>query len=134
MRCSVRKGENKVTYALSRRHEEYSTLLAFSTSQTTWLEEVCFSYECDSLALQLLSKMLVSPSSNPDYSLYQGVIRCKYKIYVGRKYYIETQDFKGLASITYWRTLRTSWNLQDGIICILLAKHEGIYLQTCKCV
>lgn len=49
--------ENKIADALSRRHDEDSTLLALSTIQATWIEEVCSSYESDPLASQLLSEL-----------------------------------------------------------------------------
>lgn len=126
MRFNIKKGvENKVVDALSRRNEKDSTLLSLSTTQATWIEEVCESYESNPLASQLLSELSISPSNIPDYSLQQGAIRYKHKIYIGRSTTLKTKilevlhqspigghsgqqgTYRRIQSMFYWPNMKT---------------------------
>lgn len=69
--------------ALSKRQED-STVMSISIAQPTWFQEVAQSYEDDPIALQLLGELIVNPTGLPDYTLHQGIIRFKHKIYVGK--------------------------------------------------
>lgn len=78
--------ENRAVDALSRRQEDSdnSTLLAISTTQPAWLEEISQSYKGDPKVTQILAELIATSQGNSDYTLYKGIIRCKQKIYVGK--------------------------------------------------
>lgn len=76
--------ENKLANAISKRQEEDSTVMAMSKTQHTWLQEVSHSYKGDPIALQLFKKLIVSFTGLSDYTLYQGIIQFKHKVYMGK--------------------------------------------------
>jgi hypothetical protein len=79
--------DNRVADALSRRpvssDEVQGSCLAMSSSQPKWLEEVVASYDGDELAKELLVKLSVDQHAVPDYTLLQGVLRYKGRVWVG---------------------------------------------------
>jgi hypothetical protein len=82
-RITYRKGsENRVADALSRRPHEDSSVLAISSSQPVWMEELELAYQSDPRAVELLRNLAMSPSSEPGYTLHKGVIRYKDRIWL----------------------------------------------------
>ncbi|XP_066365145.1 uncharacterized protein [Miscanthus floridulus] len=74
--------KNGAVDALSqRRHLEQ--LMAISSITHQWLEAVVLSYQEDLEANKLLSQLSLNPESVPSYSLVQGVIRYKGRIWLG---------------------------------------------------
>jgi hypothetical protein len=82
-RIQYRKGaENAAADALSHRsHTE--VLAAVSTVQHQWLEELTLSYQSHSKACELLTQLAVSPDAVPPYTLSQGLIHYKGRIWLG---------------------------------------------------
>lgn len=74
--------ENKAVDALSRVGHVFA-IQAVSTAQPLWLQEVLNSYTVDDKAQELLTKLAVSPSAEPDFTLTQGLLRYKGRIWVG---------------------------------------------------
>ena len=74
--------ENRVADALSRRGP-VSELSSISTPVPLWLEDVKNSYTADSQCQELLVKLAVSSSSNTPFSLHQGLLKYKGRIWVG---------------------------------------------------
>jgi len=82
-RIEYRKGtENGAADALSHRsHPEH--LSAISSVQHQWLASVTQSYASDPKAQDLLVHLAVDPASVPPFTLSQGVIRYKNRIWLG---------------------------------------------------
>ena len=80
--------ENQVVDALSRRHETASkpplnSCLAITTVRPIWIEELQMSYETDAHCKDIMTQLLLDPSSHTDYVLVDGVLRHQGKVYVG---------------------------------------------------
>lgn len=74
--------DNGAAGALSRRrHPEQ--ILAISSVKHQWLEAVVHSYQADPTATKLLSQLATQPDSLPQYSMTQGVIRYRGRIWLG---------------------------------------------------
>ena len=73
--------ENRVTDALSRVVS--SELQAITTVRPQWLTLIADSYTADPAALALLSSLAVTPDSKPHFTLKEGIIRYKGRIWVG---------------------------------------------------
>ncbi|WVZ73357.1 hypothetical protein U9M48_021672 [Paspalum notatum var. saurae] len=83
-RIVYKKGtENRVADALSRRQHEQHQCLAISSSVPVWMDSVMSSYQQDPFAQELLAKLSVDPDSVPDFSLSQGILRRKAKVWIG---------------------------------------------------
>lgn len=74
--------ENGAVDALSRRSHPKQAL-AISSVTHSWLEEVVQGYQSDPAALELLSQLAASPEGRRPYSLVQGVIRYKNRVWLG---------------------------------------------------
>lgn len=57
--------------------------MAISACTPTWLQAVTEGYIKDSFSSQLLAELAVSPSARPHFSLQQGIIRYKGRIWIG---------------------------------------------------
>lgn len=78
-----KKGQdNRVAYALSRQQHEYE-LPAISATIPKWLEVVLEGYNNDPQAKQLLTEQSIVGTNDKGYSLTDGVIRYKGKIWLG---------------------------------------------------
>ena len=82
--------ENRATDALSRRHH-LDQHMAISSITHQWLDAVVLSYQADLGATKLLSQLAINPESVPPYSLVQGVIRYKGRIWLGSSKAIQQQ-------------------------------------------
>lgn len=76
--------ENRVADALSRRPHDPATseLSALLSIQPLWMEEITKAYQSDARALELLQRLAVSPSSEPDFTLRDGVLHFKDRIWL----------------------------------------------------
>lgn len=69
--------------ALSRKVSHDSECAAFSCVSPSWIEAVTASYLSDEQSKSLLSKLSLSPSSVQHYTLLDGIIRYKGRIWIG---------------------------------------------------
>lgn len=69
-----------------------------SVVQHSWLEEVIAGYDSDPAALSLLTQLAVQPDSWPPYTLVQGVIRYKGRIWLGINKTVQSQVLQALHS------------------------------------
>lgn len=84
-RIHYRKGsENGAADTLSRSAHP-DNLTAMSSVKHQWLEEVVNSYQSDSVALDLIQQLSVSPASKPPFSLVNGVLRHKSRLWLGSR-------------------------------------------------
>uniref|UniRef100_J3NB79 Integrase catalytic domain-containing protein n=1 Tax=Oryza brachyantha TaxID=4533 RepID=J3NB79_ORYBR len=84
-RIVYKKGvENKGADSLSRRSPDgIAELSVASSCRPAWISEVISSYDSDSRAQQLLTALALQPDSVPHYSLRDGIIRYKQRIWLG---------------------------------------------------
>jgi hypothetical protein len=101
--------ENGVADALSRLSPESSAECACHVvvpSQPKWLEDVVASYSENSHAKELLSKLAVNKDSVPGFSLVNGLLRYKNRIWVGCDIELQQQLLKAF-------TLHLLWDIQE---------------------
>lgn len=82
--------DNKAADALSRVGHVFA-LQTVSTAQPVWLQEVLNSYAVDVAAQLLLQKLAVDPQAEPPYSLSNGLIKYKGKIWIGANAGLQTK-------------------------------------------
>lgn len=57
--------------------------MVVSSCTPTWIQTIVGGYEKDPLASQLLAELAVDPSAKPHFSLHQGLLRYKGRIWIG---------------------------------------------------
>lgn len=84
-KIAYRKGStNSAADALSRKEtEEEALLLAVSTCTPKWLKEVVSSYDNDPYSTQILSELAIDANSREHFTLQEGVLRFKGRVWVG---------------------------------------------------
>jgi hypothetical protein len=87
--------ENRVADALSRRIPKDQSL-AISMSSPQWLDRVTSAYAQDPTAQDLLTKLVVSPSFVPNFSLVNGIIRYKQRVWLGSNKPLQLDVIKAL--------------------------------------
>lgn len=89
-RIVYRKGaENGAADALSRAPT--SQLAAVSVCQPQWVDEVISSYEGDDHAKELLTKLSIDSAAVPNFTLRDGLLRYKSRIWVGQNIQLQTK-------------------------------------------
>ena len=73
--------DNGAANALSRRAHSQQSYAILSVTHS-WLEEVIVSYQSDPDALELLRQLAARPDSRPPFTLVQGVIRYKNRVWL----------------------------------------------------
>lgn len=90
-RVEYKKGrDNKVADALSRATHS-TEVLAISTIVPTWMQQVLDSYEQDQKCLELLTKLSIDSEAVPNFSLRDGILRYKGKLFIGDNTLLKTQ-------------------------------------------
>jgi hypothetical protein len=89
--------DNTVADALSCRDTE-ELQLAVSSSSPQWLSDIANSYSDSSLAQEILSKLAVNTDALPHYSLSNGVICYKGRIWLGHSEPLQTQVLAAMHS------------------------------------
>jgi len=82
---------NGAADALSRKPPHSSEVLSVTTIQPVWLDRVVASYSQDPHVQSILQKLVVDPLSEPEYTLRDGLLRYKNKIWVGADSALQTQ-------------------------------------------
>ena len=72
--------------------------MAVSSSSPQWLSDVASSYSDSPLAQDILSQLAVNPAALHHYSLSNGVIRYKGRIWLGHSEQLQTQVLQALHS------------------------------------
>jgi hypothetical protein len=75
--------ENKAADALSRRPSA-DQVLAVSAATPQWLESVVNSYASDPQAIELITKLSIKADLVPSFTLVNGVLRHKNRVWVGK--------------------------------------------------
>jgi transposase InsO family protein len=79
-----RKGvENTAADALSRRPHQQATLSAISSVQPTWIDDIIDGYQHDDNTKKLLARLALNLDGVDGYTLKEGVIRKKGRIWLG---------------------------------------------------
>jgi hypothetical protein len=87
--------DNRVADALFRRAPEDQSM-AVSSVTPRWLERITSAYSQDPQALDLLTKLFVAGTSVPPYSLVNGLIRFKGKVWLGSNRSMQQQVMQAL--------------------------------------
>lgn len=89
--------ENRVADALSRRNHEAS-LLSIYVCSPQWCQSVIEDYMMDDSAKDMLSKLAVNPAAVPYFTLHDGLLWFKGKIWVGHNYKLQQLLIQALHS------------------------------------
>lgn len=82
-KIQYKKGvDNRVANALSRRPHHETHLLALSQQQPTWLQDISDLYQDSTEAQELLTKLAVQTESEDKYSLHDGLIHYKGRLWL----------------------------------------------------
>lgn len=83
-RIVFKKGvDNSAADALSRHPGVVSSCLALSSCIPKWVTDVVNSYAQDTVATNLIAKLVIDPSAVPHYTWQDGLLRYKNRIWVG---------------------------------------------------
>lgn len=93
-----RKGKHSAAAdALSRNvPEQTSEFLAISTCTPLWLQDIVQSYDQDPFSVQLLTELAVQPATRPGFSLHQGLIKYKGRVWIGNNASLQQQIVSAL--------------------------------------
>ena len=97
-RVVYRKGKDNLAADALSRVGHLLAIQAVSQVQPRWLQEVVNSYVTNSQAQELLTQLAVHSPNEQGYSLEQGVIRCRTKIWVGSNSALQTKIIAALHS------------------------------------
>lgn len=75
--------DNRAADALSRCPAPEASCAAITTMVPSWLTLVTSSYDGDSFAQDLLSKLALDPDAVPNYTLKSGILRYRNRIWIG---------------------------------------------------
>jgi hypothetical protein len=93
-----RKGKGNVAADALSRMKHLMVIQVVSIVQPLWLQEVANSYVTDEKAQQLLSQLAIHSPDPQGYTLHQGVIRFKDRIWVGSNCRLQTKIITALHS------------------------------------
>lgn len=75
---------NRAVDALSLHdHPEDSSIAALSVCKPAWLEVIRTSYHEDPATKELLTRITLDPNSEPDYTLQNGILRFRGRVWIG---------------------------------------------------
>jgi hypothetical protein len=83
--------DNSAADALSRRQHLDTTCYGLSVITPSWCADLQKSYQTDAQTTMLLTKLSASPSSVPHFSLMDGLLRFKGRIWVGNNTILQRQ-------------------------------------------
>ena len=89
--------DNRVADALSRRpHDSEPVLHAMSSCVPSWTSAIIQGYNQDEDAQLLLSKLTIDPSAVPQFSIQDGILRYKKRIWLGTNRNLQAQIVSAL--------------------------------------
>lgn len=83
--------ENRVADALSRKPTHDSSCAAISSSTPQWIQEVLDGYQQDPASLTMISKLAIDASAIPHFTLTDGLLRYKSRIWIGANATLQTK-------------------------------------------
>lgn len=124
--------ENKAADALSRVGHVFA-VQAVSTAQPVWLQEVVNSYAVDTRAQELLTKLAITAEDEPGFSLSQGLIRFKGKVWVGSNSGLHTKLIEAFHA-SYWRAQWYSGHIPESKEVVSLDGNQARCSELCPTV
>jgi hypothetical protein len=92
----IKGSTNRVVDALSRHPAPPENLLSLSSITPSWLDHVQDSYSHDDKAKQLLAALAEDPNVVPHFTLSEGIMRYKRRIWIGDNVALQTQLLEAL--------------------------------------
>jgi hypothetical protein len=89
---------NRVADALSRRPHADMQLSALSVCEPSWTSSIIQGYDNDSCTQDILTKISVARQSVPNFSLKDGILRFKDRVWVGNNHPLQVQILSALHS------------------------------------
>jgi hypothetical protein len=83
--------ENMAANALSRRPQTLGTLAVISSVQATWLQKIIEGYKTDTAAQAKLAQLAITPASGGDFTLRDGLLRHRGRIWLGNNIPLQTR-------------------------------------------
>jgi hypothetical protein len=77
-------------------HEELSEFLAISTCSPLWLQDIVKGYASNPFPAQLLTELVVHPQARIDFSLHQGLMKYKGRVWIGNNSSLRKQIITAL--------------------------------------
>lgn len=106
--------ENKAADALSRCHtEEVFQLSVVSSNVPVWLAKVQTGYDQDAATTNLMAQVLLSPHSFPNYSMKNGILYYRGRIWLGNNQQLQSKVIIALH-------------------CSAIGGHSGIHVTICR--
>ncbi|WVZ95473.1 hypothetical protein U9M48_041234 [Paspalum notatum var. saurae] len=90
--------DNRVADALSRHSFSAPECVAISVCEPQWITEITTSYVHDPHCSQLLTKLALNPAADPNFTLVNGVLRYKNRIWIGHVPELHTKVVKAFHS------------------------------------
>jgi hypothetical protein len=92
--------ENRVADALSRRSQQIAYLHSIFVVQPQWLLAVQNSYSTNLVAKELLTKLALAHGSVPHFTLLNGILRYKSKVWIGQDPSLHSQLISAMHNTT----------------------------------
>jgi hypothetical protein len=89
---------NRVADALSRRPHADMQLSALSVCEPSWTSSIIQGYDNDSYTQDIITKISVAQQSVPNFSLKDGILRFKDRVWVGNNHPLQVQIMSALHS------------------------------------
>ena len=101
-----KKGKDNLAADALSRVAHLHTLQAVSMVRPDWLQEVLHSYTTDSRAQKLLTQLAIQSPDMAGYSLDNGIIRYKNKLWIAQNSALQTKIISSFPFQHYWGSLR----------------------------
>lgn len=95
---SKRGTDNSAADALSRRQHPEEACYGLSVVTPSWCADLQQRYQSDAQATMLLTKLATSPTAVPNFSLVDGLLRFKGRIWIGNNAVLQQQLIKHMHS------------------------------------
>lgn len=116
--------ENRVADGLSRLHEKEGQLNVITIIKPQWYQDILDSYANDVVVTDLIQHLQADPNCKPHYTLVNGVLRYKHKLYISQNESAIIKDSRSHSFISRGRALRVLRYLPEGKNPFLLAGYE----------
>ena len=127
-----KKGRDNVAADALSRVGYLVAIQAVSSAQLVWVQEVANSYATDSQAQELLARLTVHSLDAQGYSLQQGIIRFRDRIWVGQNSGLQTKIITALHSSLVGGHFGQHARIKRMFVWKGLKQHVEAFIQQCS--